>query len=98
MTALSLVLLALATATGDELRSSWNLRDHIPLDKVVVQSHRGAGALSPENSLEAFDIAWRLGTVPEADLRTSRDGVIVAFHDENFQRILPNRRKSANEA
>jgi glycerophosphoryl diester phosphodiesterase len=83
-------MLALATADGGDLRSDWNVRDHIPLDEVVVQSHRGAGALSPENSLEAFDIAWKLGTVPEADLRTSRDGVIVAFHDENFERILPD--------
>ncbi len=82
-------LLALAAADGGDLRSEWNLRDHIPLDEVVVQSHRGAGALSPENSLEAFDIAWQLGTVPEADLRASRDGVIVAFHDETFERILP---------
>jgi glycerophosphoryl diester phosphodiesterase len=90
MTALSIALLALAAAAQGELRSSWNLRDHIPLDQVVVQSHRGAGALSPENSLEAFDIAWKLGTVPEADLRTSRDGVIVAFHDDDFQRILPH--------
>jgi glycerophosphoryl diester phosphodiesterase len=83
-------LLALAAADDGELRSAWNLRDHIPLDEVVVQSHRGAGALSPENSLEAFEIAWKLGTIPEADLRASRDGVIVAFHDENFERILPN--------
>ena len=84
------VLLALAAAGRAELRSAWNLRDHIPLDQVVVQSHRGAGALSPENSLEAFDVAWKLGTVPEADLRMSRDGVIVAFHDNDFQRILPD--------
>lgn len=97
MKVFSIALLALAAAAGAELRSAWNLRDHIPLEEVVVQSHRGAGALSPENSLEAFDVAWGLGTAPEADLRMSRDGVIVAFHDNDFQRILPdappNRRK-----
>ncbi|MFB3825926.1 MAG: glycerophosphodiester phosphodiesterase [Bryobacteraceae bacterium] len=65
------------------------MRDHLRLGEVVVQSHRGAGVLSPENSMEAFEIAWRLGTIPEADLRTTRDGVIVAFHDNDFQRILP---------
>ena len=69
--------------------AEWNVRDHIPLAEIVVQSHRGAGVLSPENSMEAFEIAWRLGTIPEADLRTTRDGVIVAFHDNDFQRILP---------
>ena len=70
--------------------SGWNLRDHIPLDEVIVQSHRGAGHLMPENSVQAFELAWSLGTIPEADLRTTKDGVIVAFHDPNFSRILPN--------
>ncbi|HNY41187.1 MAG TPA: glycerophosphodiester phosphodiesterase family protein [Bryobacteraceae bacterium] len=67
----------------------WNVRDHIPIEQFTVQSHRGAGVLSPENSIEAFGIAWQLGTVPEADLRTTKDGVIVAFHDNDFKRILP---------
>jgi glycerophosphoryl diester phosphodiesterase len=78
-----------AAAEAPSAVTAWNLRDHIPLEEVVVQSHRGAGALSPENSLEAFELAWRLGTIPEADARTSRDGVIVAFHDNDFKRILP---------
>jgi glycerophosphoryl diester phosphodiesterase len=43
----------------------------------------------PENSVDAFALAWRLGTVPEADLRTTADSVIVAFHDENLGRIVP---------
>jgi glycerophosphoryl diester phosphodiesterase len=44
----------------------------------------------PENSIQSFELAWSLVSVPEADLRTTRDGVIVAFHDENFKRILPH--------
>jgi glycerophosphoryl diester phosphodiesterase len=72
-----------------EPAAPWNLRDHIRISDVIVQSHRGAGVLSPENTLEAFAIAWKLGTIPESDLRTSKDGVIVAFHDNDFQRILP---------
>jgi glycerophosphoryl diester phosphodiesterase len=89
MRALLFLLIVAVAAPVAELRSDWNVRDCLPLDEVIVQSHRGAGALSPENSLEAFDIAWRLGTVPEADLRTTKDGVIVAFHDNDFERILP---------
>jgi glycerol dehydrogenase-like iron-containing ADH family enzyme len=34
-----------------------------------------------------------MGTIPEADLRASSDGVIVAFHDDNFARLV----KDANE-
>ena len=68
----------------------WNVRDHIPLAAVTVQSHRGAGVLLPENTWEAFERAWNLGTLPEADLRTTRDGVIVAFHDKNLARLFPH--------
>lgn len=53
--------LLLFPAFGQTPRADWNLRDHIPLGEVVVQSHRGAGVLSPENSVEAFEIAWRHG-------------------------------------
>ncbi|MBK1882198.1 hypothetical protein JIN85_07220 [Luteolibacter pohnpeiensis] len=70
--------------------SSWNVRQHIPRQNFIIQSHRGAGELMPENSAESFRLAWKLGTIPEADLRTTKDGVIVAFHDNDFTRILPN--------
>lgn len=70
--------------------ATWNVREHIPQEKITVQAHRGAGELAPENSLEAFEIAWNLKVVPEADLRTTKDGIIVSFHDNNFTRILPH--------
>lgn len=84
----SIILLILAGRTV--AAEDWNVRDHIPLDKVMVQCHRGAGALSPENSLEAFELAWQWKTIPELDLRMTKDGVIVAFHDNDFKRILPD--------
>jgi hypothetical protein len=37
-------------------------------DKFIIQSHRGAGDLAPENTLDAFELGWRLGTHPEAML------------------------------
>jgi glycerophosphoryl diester phosphodiesterase len=71
-------------------QDSWNVRDHVPLDAFLIQAHRGAGMLMPENSLPAFEIAWGIGTAPEADLRTTKDGVIVAFHDSDLRRVLPD--------
>jgi len=67
----------------------WNVRDHIPFEKVIVQAHRGYGNAAPEGSLESFERAWKLNMVPEADLRMTKDGVIVSFHDNNLARILP---------
>ncbi len=55
-----------------------------------MQAHRGAGELAPEGSRQAFELGWKLGCVPEADLRRTKDGVIVSFHDNNLARILPD--------
>ena len=85
-----LLLLLSPFMSFSALAEEWNVRDHIPVEKFVIQSHRGAGTLAPENSRETFELAWSLGTIPEADLRTTKDGVIVAFHDHNFARILPD--------
>jgi glycerophosphoryl diester phosphodiesterase len=88
---LFLLLLAnasLVPAQDAAPRSPWNVRDHIPLEKFIIQSHRGAGELAEENTLAAFELGWKLGTYPEADIRTTKDGVIVAFHDNDFSRVV----------
>ncbi len=54
----------------------------------VIQSHRGAGVLAPENTIAAFELGWSLGTIPEADVRTTKDGILVAFHDNDFSRVV----------
>lgn len=77
-----------AAPTSQPARSAWNVRDHIPVDKFMLQAHRGAGELAPENTIEAFELGWKLGCIPEADVRTTSDGVIVAFHDNNFARVV----------
>lgn len=55
-----------------------------------IQAHRGAGIALPENTLESFRWSWDRQVTPEADLRTTKDGVIVCFHDANFQRVPRN--------
>src|SRR5688572_31708846 len=83
-----IVMLMTTFAAAQRKKSEWTARDHIPLDQFVIQSHRGAGELSEENTPEAFELGWKLNTIPEADVRTTKDGVIVAFHDANFARVV----------
>ncbi len=73
-----------------ETPEDWNVADNIPIAEVVVMGHRGMGDEAPEGTLETFRLAWASGVCPEADVRTSKDGVIVSFHDDNFARIMPN--------
>src|SRR5215210_2276234 len=55
-----------------------------------IQAHRGAGDAFPENTIESFEWSWKHGVTPESDLRTTKDGVIVCFHDPNFRRVPYN--------
>ncbi|MEO6987047.1 MAG: glycerophosphodiester phosphodiesterase [Aquihabitans sp.] len=52
---------------------------------VEVIAHRGASAAAPENTLEAFELARKLGADwVELDARRTADGVIVVHHDAHL--------------
>lgn len=74
----------------ENAKDNWTVKGHLPASQVIVQAHRGAGKMAPEGSLESFRLGWQLGCVPEADLRLTKDNVIVSFHDNDFRRIIPN--------
>lgn len=46
------ILCTLALAgTALAQTAGWNIRDHIPLERVVIQGHRGVGNLAEENTM-----------------------------------------------
>lgn len=62
---------------------------HPYLDNIlpIAFAHRGGTSTAPENTLRAFDDAVSLGyRYVETDVHASRDGVLVAFHDNDLQR------------
>jgi glycerophosphoryl diester phosphodiesterase len=79
-----------AEPVAEPPQAQWTVRGNLPQEKFVIQSHRGAGVLEAENTLEAFELGWKLGTYPECDVRTTKDGQIVTFHDDNFSRVVKN--------
>lgn len=60
--------------------------DHAVLS---IPIHRGGGMHQPENTIEAFEYTWARNMVPECDIRTSKDGVIVVIHDATVTRTAP---------
>ena len=65
------------------------------LDSPIGFAHRGARAHAPENTLEAFELALRLGaTGLESDVWLTADGVPVLDHDGMVGSRLRRRRIS----
>lgn len=57
------------------------------LGEPVVYAHRGASAYAPENTLDAVDLAMRLGfDWVENDVQRTRDGELVVIHDDTLAR------------
>jgi glycerophosphoryl diester phosphodiesterase len=53
-----------------------------------IFAHRGASAYAPENTLEAFDLAVKMGADGvELDIHLCRTGEIVVAHDETVNRV-----------
>lgn len=52
--------------------------------------HRGARGRRPENTLAAFmyAYAWRADAI-EFDVRATKDGALVVFHDATLERLMP---------
>jgi glycerophosphoryl diester phosphodiesterase len=61
---------------------------YLALPGPWLVAHRGGGGLAPENTLAAFDLAVQLGAdALEIDVRRTRDGEVVIFHDEETSRL-----------
>ena len=57
-----------------------------PAARLVI-GHRGAAAYAPENTIASFTLALAQGAdALEFDLRRSRDGVAMVFHDPTLER------------
>jgi glycerophosphoryl diester phosphodiesterase len=62
------------------------------LKRFVVIAHRGNSEAQPENTLPAMLSAFALGAdLVEVDVRLSRDGVPVLFHDATLDRTTNGR-------
>jgi len=65
------------------------VRPYLELPGPWLVAHRGGSLLAPENTLAAVDRAAALGAdAIETDVRLTRDGAVVLFHDQDTSRLL----------
>ena len=56
--------------------------------KPLIIAHRGGALESTENTIGAFQRAFRIGADGiETDIRLTRDGTVVVYHDDTFGRV-----------
>jgi glycerophosphoryl diester phosphodiesterase len=61
---------------------------------VEIIAHRGFSAKAPENTIEAFELAWKSGAdACELDIHLTADGEVVVIHDKDTKRTFPGENK-----
>ncbi|WP_335872780.1 glycerophosphodiester phosphodiesterase [Bacillus sp. 2205SS5-2] len=56
-------------------------------ESPLIIAHRGGAGIAPENTISAFELSEKLGVdILEFDVRLSKDGEVVVFHDERVDR------------
>ena len=67
---------------------------HAPAPRLLVVSHRTNGGNAPENTLLGIEAAIHDGAdAIEVDVRATRDGALVLFHDETLERMTGDPRR-----
>ena len=57
------------------------------INKPIIFAHRGASKYAPENTMAAFDLAYKMGAPAiELDTMLSKDDIPVVIHDHTLDR------------
>ncbi|MEM1022904.1 MAG: glycerophosphodiester phosphodiesterase [Myxococcota bacterium] len=65
-----------------------HVHPYLDADGPIALAHRGGAEAATENSMEAFEDAVQLGyRYLETDCHATADGVLVAFHDVELDRV-----------
>ncbi|MET1159487.1 MAG: glycerophosphodiester phosphodiesterase [Thermoprotei archaeon] len=63
--------------------------DRLGVKPFAVIGHRGSSSRYPENTIAAIEYAISTGVdIVEVDIRSTRDGKLVVFHDPDFKRLF----------
>ena len=87
-------LLPLITIIPIMISRKTNKQTFYPSDRTLIFGHRGAPTSITENTLPSFQKAITQGVDGlELDVRLSKDGQLIIFHDKNLKRLASQNQK-----
>ncbi|WP_071460891.1 glycerophosphodiester phosphodiesterase [Bacillus massilinigeriensis] len=87
VTSIVLAFLIGASFFTVKLIEATSQEDMLKEDKFLIIAHRGASGYAPEHTLESYKLAKKMGAdYIEIDLQMTKDGELVAMHDEKVNR------------
>ncbi|HEY6801718.1 MAG TPA: glycerophosphodiester phosphodiesterase, partial [Agromyces sp.] len=90
----TLLLIATTPTTASAVDVFGALR--VPGEPAFIVGHRGDRAEAPENTMPSLELAMDDLDFVETDVRLSRDGVPVLFHDVTLERVTGDRRQASD--
>ncbi|KGX84418.1 glycerophosphodiester phosphodiesterase [Pontibacillus litoralis] len=59
----------------------------VPADEILNVPHRGASAYAPEHTIVSYELGQQMsGDYVEIDLQMTKDGELIAMHDDTLER------------
>lgn len=98
---LGLLFLGIGVVMYDRTRGR-ELAERLGVPRPAIIAHRGASYLAPEETAPAYLLAREMGVdYLELDLQRTKDGVLIAVHDDDLRRttniaeVFPGRKTDA---
>ena len=62
---------------------------YLNIPGIAISAHRGGSLEAPENTIESFEYAIKIGSsYIETDVQLSSDGIPYIFHDDDLSRLF----------
>ena len=83
---LAFVLIGGGTASAPQVEAAIQ-QPRLSMEKIMNVSHRGASGHAPEHTLASYELSRSMqGDYIEIDVQMTRDGELIAMHDETVDR------------
>ncbi|HEK9098866.1 glycerophosphodiester phosphodiesterase [Bacillus pfraonensis] len=81
------ILIGISIAVLQQTNENKYIKAKNQPDKVITIAHRGASAYAPEHTIPSYKLGQQLkGDYIEIDLQMTKDGHLIAMHDETLNR------------